>query len=114
MAIAKPFFASRFFRIAEGSGDLSVRARRARAAIHAIELRGDKCKKIPFDTEFPRWAHDELDVTNAHTRSPDVVFSRVGLLGAFFAWLRISEMLQLSLRVTLNMRTNRQEWYIQF
>ena len=97
ITLAKRFFAIRFIHIAEGHGDLSLRAFRVKTITKAIKLRGGTCKKVPLITDLSRWLRRKLQVGH-----PDVTGRALqlwaGLLVAFFFCLRIPELLALSLR----------------
>ena len=58
--LAKRFFAIRFIHIAEGYGDLSLRAFRLKSITKAIKMRGETCTKVPFITDLLHWLHREL------------------------------------------------------
>ena len=53
--LAKRFFAIWLIRIAEGRGDLSLRAHRVKTVIKSIKLRSKTFKKVPPNTDLLRW-----------------------------------------------------------
>ena len=96
-ALDRRFFAIRFAHIADGYGDLSVRAHRVETAIKAIEIRDKTRKKVPLNTYLLLCLlNKELEVDTSWTQSAAIIQSRGGLLGAIFFCLRTSELLQLS------------------
>ena len=94
--LAKRFYAIRFIHVAEGYEDLSLRAHRAKALLKAVKLRGDRCKKVPFNADLLRWVRTELDISGSGAKSLNTVRLWAVMLLAFFFCLRISELLALT------------------
>ena len=96
--LTKRFYAIRFARIAEGFDDILLRAHRAKSVSKSIKLRGETCKKVPFNTDLLRWIHSALQVAELQGQSLHISSIWAGLLVAFFFCLRVSELLNLTPR----------------
>ena len=94
--LTKRFFAIRLIHIAEGLGDISVRAHRARALINAIKRRGTICKTMPVNADMLRRMHRHLAIAGGPPIELFTARLRDGLLVAFFFCLRISELMDLT------------------
>ena len=95
--LAKRFYAIRFLHVVEGYDDISLRAHRVKALLKAVKLRGNRCKKVPFNTDLLRWIYRELNLSKA-VKDVNLMRLWAGILCAFFYCLRISELLALTWR----------------
>ena len=94
--LAKGFYDTRYVHIAEGLCDITLRAHSVRCLIRAVKLRGETCKKVPFNTDLLRWLFKQLVSDTPNSDRLPAAQLWCGLLIAFFFALRVSELLALA------------------